>query len=58
MRPWITDGWTCPETRNQFIAAVAANPRTKVALNTDSPVSMPWLDQDESIVQAWYGGWG
>lgn len=47
-----------PGEQNQLIAAVAANPRTIVALNTDSPVSMPWLDQDESVVQAWHGGRG
>ncbi|MFD3870330.1 glycoside hydrolase family 3 protein [Streptomyces sp. NPDC058623] len=48
-----------PGDQNQLIAAVAAvNPRTIVVLNTDGPVSMPWLDQVESVVQAWYGGRG
>ncbi|MEV4947156.1 glycoside hydrolase family 3 C-terminal domain-containing protein [Streptomyces sp. NPDC053755] len=48
-----------PGDQNRLIAAVAAaNPRTIVVLNTDGPVAMPWLDDVEAVVQAWYGGSG
>ncbi|MFJ6250520.1 MULTISPECIES: glycoside hydrolase family 3 protein [unclassified Streptomyces] len=50
---------TLPADQNQLITAVAAvNPRTIVVLNTDGPVAMPWLDDVEAVVQAWYGGCG
>ncbi|WP_037673585.1 glycoside hydrolase family 3 protein [Streptomyces globisporus] len=50
---------TLPADQNQLIAAVAAvNARTVVVLNTDGPVAMPWLDDVEAVVQAWYGGRG
>lgn len=48
-----------PGDQNRLIAAVAAvNARTVVVLNTDGPVAMPWLDDVEAVVQAWYGGRG
>ncbi|MFF9500949.1 glycoside hydrolase family 3 protein [Streptomyces sp. NPDC014656] len=48
-----------PADQNQLITAVAAaNPRTVVVLNTDGPVAMPWLNDVEAVVQAWYGGRG
>ncbi|MEU2544309.1 glycoside hydrolase family 3 C-terminal domain-containing protein [Streptomyces roseolus] len=48
-----------PADQNRLIAAVAAvNPRTVVVLNTDGPVTMPWLNDVEAVVQAWYGGRG
>ncbi|MFJ6518725.1 glycoside hydrolase family 3 protein [Streptomyces filamentosus] len=48
-----------PADQNQLITAVAAaNPRTIVVLNTDGPVAMPWLNDVEAVVQAWYGGRG
>ncbi|MFD3333208.1 glycoside hydrolase family 3 protein [Streptomyces sp. NPDC058700] len=50
---------TLPADQNQLITAVAAaNPRTIVVLNTDGPVTMPWLNDVEAVVQAWYGGRG
>ena len=40
-----------------MIAAVAAaNPNTVVVLETGNPVSMPWRDSVNAIVQAWYPG--
>ncbi len=48
-----------PGDQDQLIAAVAAaNPRTVVVLNTDGPVTMPWLNSVAGVVQVWYGGRG
>lgn len=48
-----------PENQNGLIAAVAkANARTVVVLETNSAVSMPWLDTVPAVVQAWYPGIG
>ncbi|MFE9045182.1 glycoside hydrolase family 3 protein [Streptomyces sp. NPDC007818] len=50
---------TLPADQNQLVTAVAAaNPRTIVVLNTDGPVAMPWLNDVEAVIQAWYGGRG
>ncbi|MFD3653253.1 glycoside hydrolase family 3 protein [Streptomyces sp. NPDC058620] len=52
-------GLALPGDQDQLIKAVAAvSPRTVVVLNTDGPVAMPWLDDVEAVVQAWYGGAG
>ncbi|MGP3634183.1 glycoside hydrolase family 3 protein [Streptomyces sp. 24-1644] len=52
-------GLALPGDQDQLIKAVAAvSPRTVVVLNTDGPVTMPWLDDVEAVVQAWYGGAG
>jgi beta-glucosidase len=37
-------------------AVAAANPNTVVVLETGSPTSMPWRDNANAIVQAWYPG--
>ncbi|ORW30198.1 glycosyl hydrolase [Mycobacterium paraense] len=37
-------------------AATAANPNTVVVLETGNPVTMPWRDSVNAIVQAWYPG--
>jgi beta-glucosidase len=39
-------------------AVVAANPRTIVVLETGGPVTMPWADKVQGIVEAWYPGIG
>jgi len=42
---------------NGVIGAVAkANPRTVVVLETDNPVTMPWLGDVAAVLQAWYPG--
>lgn len=51
-----------PGDQNALIQAVVdANPRSAVVLNTGDPVSMPWVDDAEAILQMWYpgqeGGW-
>jgi beta-glucosidase len=46
-----------PGDQNQLIEAVAAvNPHTVVVLNTEGPVLMPWLNDVQSVVEAWYPG--
>lgn len=43
--------------QDELISAVAkVNPRTIVVLQTGGPVLMPWLDEVEGVVQAYFGG--
>ncbi len=50
-------GLSLPGDQNALIEAVAAvNPNTIVVLHTPGPVLMPWLDDVEGVVQAWYQG--
>lgn len=43
--------------QDAYIEAVAAaNPNTIVVLNTGGPVTMPWLSQVKSVLEAWYPG--
>ncbi len=46
-----------PWGQDALIAAVsAANPNTVVVSETGNPVTMPWRDSVNAIVQAWYPG--
>jgi beta-glucosidase len=46
-----------PSAQNELIARVAAaNPRTVVVIDAGAPVSMPWLGQVASVIDAWYPG--
>jgi beta-glucosidase len=46
-----------PEHQDELIAKVAAaNPHTVVVIESGGPVTMPWVDQVSSILEAWYGG--
>jgi beta-glucosidase len=46
-----------PQSANRLIRAVAAaNPRTIVVLASGGPVTMPWLDSVEGVVQTYFGG--
>jgi len=48
---------TLPDEQDALVAAVAhANPRTVVVLETGGAVFMPWLDQVQGVLQAWYPG--
>lgn len=50
-------GLNLPNNQDQLIEAVAqANPHTIVVLNTGAPVLMPWLNQVQGVVEAWYPG--
>lgn len=46
-----------PENQDVLITAVAgANRHTIVVLKTGGPVLMPWLDQVQAVLEAWYPG--
>jgi beta-glucosidase len=50
-----------PEAHNRLIEAVAtANPRTVVVLSNGAPVTMPWLDKVDAVLESYLGGqaWG
>ena len=46
-----------PDGQDALISAVAAaNPSTVVVLETGGPVTMPWVNQVGSVLEAWYPG--
>ncbi|MGA2271524.1 MAG: glycoside hydrolase family 3 C-terminal domain-containing protein [Bryobacteraceae bacterium] len=46
-----------PDNQDALVAAVAAaNPHTIVVLETGGPVSMPWIDKTNAVLEAWYPG--
>jgi beta-glucosidase len=46
-----------PSAQNELVSAVAAaNPRTVVVVDAGAPVTMPWLSQVSSVLDAWYPG--
>lgn len=48
-----------PHNQDALIAAVAAaNPHCIVVLENGGPVTMPWLDKVNAVVEAWYPGIG
>jgi beta-glucosidase len=48
---------TLQNNQNELISAVAnANPHTIVVLNTGGPVTMPWLNTVQGVLEAWYPG--
>jgi beta-glucosidase len=48
---------TLQDNQNALISAVAkANPNTIVVLNTGGPVTMPWLNSVQGVLEAWYPG--
>lgn len=59
---WESEGMdleslSLPEHQDDLIAKVAAaNPHTVVVLETGSPALMPWAQQVNAILEAWYGG--
>jgi len=51
------DTLTLPDHQDDLITAVAAaNPHTIVVLETGSPALMPWVNQVNAIIEAWYPG--
>ncbi len=59
---WESEGMDLPSLslpgdQNELIERVAeANPHTIVVLESGSAVTMPWIDQVQGIVEAWYAG--
>jgi beta-glucosidase len=50
-------GLALPGNQDQLVSAVAAaNRRTIVVLETGGPVTMPWLDNVNAAIEAWYPG--
>ncbi len=51
------DQLALPAAHNRLIEAVCAvQPHTVVYLANGSPVTMPWLDQAEAVIEGWLGG--
>ena len=59
---WESEGFdrrtlALPGQQDQLIEQVAAaNPNTIVVVNTGAPITMPWSDAVNAIVQLWFGG--
>ena len=59
---WESEGWdrddmSLPGLQDELIRRVAeVSPATVVVVNAGSPVSMPWLDDVDSVVMAWFPG--
>ena len=59
---WESEGWDrtaleLPGLQDELIRNVAAvNPRTIVVINAGSPVAMPWLDDVQAVLMAWFPG--
>src|SRR5579863_8507502 len=59
---WESEGMdlnnlSLPDDQDNLIAKVAAaNPQTIVVIENGSPITMPWVDQVDGILEAWYGG--
>lgn len=59
---WATEAEDLPSLslsggQDELIAAVAAaNRKTVVVLETGTPVLMPWLDDVDAVLEAWYPG--
>ena len=48
-----------PDNQDALVDAVAAaNPRTIVVIENGGPISMPWADRVQGIIDAWYPGIG
>ena len=48
-----------PDNQDALVnAVVAANPRTIVVIESGGPVTMPWAEKVQGIVEAWYPGIG
>jgi len=46
-----------PQNQDALVSAVAAaNPHTIVVLETGGPVTMPWLDHVNAVLESWYPG--
>ena len=45
-----------PRSDDLIMAVLKANPNAVIVIQSGTPVTMPWVDQAKSIVQAWYGG--
>jgi beta-glucosidase len=52
-----SDNLSLPDNQDDLVAKVAAaNPNTIVVLETGNPVVMPWVDQVNAVLEAWFAG--
>src|SRR5712692_6261892 len=52
-----SDSLSLPDNQDDLVAKVAAaNPNTIVVLETGNPVAMPWVDNVNAIIEAWFAG--
>ena len=61
---WMSEGMDrptieLPDNQDALVEAVAkANPHTIVVIESGGPVAMPWVNQVQGIVEAWFPGIG
>ncbi|MFM7251959.1 MAG: glycoside hydrolase family 3 protein [Ilumatobacteraceae bacterium] len=61
---WESEGWDradidLPGRQDELVRRVAeASAATVVVVNAGSPVSMPWLDEVDAVLMAWFPGQG
>jgi beta-glucosidase len=59
---WESEGFdrrtlALPGHQDELIEKVAAvNPKTVVVVNTGAPVTMPWVENVNAVLQLWFGG--
>lgn len=59
---WESEGFdrtamALPPGTDELVSAVlAANPNTAVVVQSGTPVAMPWVEQANAVVHAWFGG--
>lgn len=54
---WDRDSLALPGDQDELISRLAAaGKQTVVVINAGSPVSMPWLDQVDAVLMAWFPG--
>ena len=54
---WDREGLDLPGDQNVLVhEAAKVSRRTVVIVNSGSPVSMPWLDDVQAVVQSWFAG--
>jgi len=52
-----SDSLSLGDNQDALVSLVAAaNPNTVVVLETGNPVSMPWIDQVNGVLEAWFAG--
>src|SRR6201995_1765330 len=45
-----------PGIDKMIARVISANPKTIVVNQSGTPVTMPWIESANAVVQAWYGG--
>ncbi|KAJ5603836.1 Glycoside hydrolase family 3, partial [Penicillium hordei] len=45
-----------PGTEELIDAVLQVNPTTAIVVQSGTPVTMPWIDKAQALLQAWYGG--